>query len=495
MQLRDLYSDLVGRELADVRLTLADAVVTALFADEPPSTTQRLADVYRLASLAAGETTGATDTTATIFRRTPLVLTSIPDINPGNPRRVDSTALPTRAERLYATLLELERFDQAAHLTRPPADGSVPKGSKPPFCLSANAVSKLSNDTTNLLSEVGLDPSGQPLAVLISRAEEMFWQSLEKVSLLESGGAAVVRDPVVSPLSLQGEGGDDSFVSMRNVAQHLVVRQHLKAYELLDIAHIQNVLPKESNSRTHRTLDRTERTLLIESEETEERESEHETAERTDINLEAARAAEEESQRRVELSLSGRYGPSVEFSSEMGMETTITESESSSFATSFAKSVTDRTVERVSSRLLTRRFVSTISETEETNTHGLTGPRQRPYRGIYQYVDKVYEAQVFDIGARTVMDLYLPEPGAFLASLRLPDPVQGAAVAPPPRLDDYVGTQADVTELNYLTLCATFGVSDPPPRPHPSATSEYPRPNDSPQRARRASQRKALRGQ
>src|SRR5690606_24895891 len=89
--------------------------------------------------------------------------------------------------------------------------------------------------------------------------------------------------------------------------------------------------------------------------------------------------------------------------------------ESEKAATEVAREVTQKASEKITERILRRETLRVNRQIEDTNRHTFAnddGPGH--ISGVYQWVTKVYEAQVFNYGPRTVYDIMIPEPGAFL---------------------------------------------------------------------------------
>ena len=87
---------------------------------------------------------------------------------------------------------------------------------------------------------------------------------------------------------------------------------------------------------------------------------------------------------------------------------------------------------------------STARSRRSTCTSSTTPSATGHISGVYQWVTKVYEAQVFNYGPRTVYDIMIPEPGAFLleafrrrrtAAIELEKPA--AFEITPNQLDEY----------------------------------------------------------
>jgi hypothetical protein len=111
---------------------------------------------------------------------------------------------------------------------------------------------------------------------------------------------------------------------------------------------------------------------------------------------------------------------------------------------------------------LIQQFVETFDTLEDhgfDNTQGLDN-----VSAVYQFVDKVYAAQVFNYGKRLLYDLIVPEPAAQWLEARWLKPVDPNAPAGPPPLDLSL-TPASLTADTYAAAVAKYrasGVAPPP---------------------------------
>ena len=251
-----------------------------------------------------------------------------------------------------------------------------------------------------------------------------------------------------------------------------MVKQQIKRYEGAEIAHVENVLIGEKKSRAHRQLERSEETFLSETESTRTRETELETAERFELNRETSRTIENDQKVGFGLTLSGKYGPTVEFSSTFSAEGSTLAEETAKNSSRYAKDVVNRSLERLTERAREVRTRTVIRETEETNLHELNNQTTKHVSGIYQFLDKVYEAQVFNYGIREMFDFMIPEPASFLWYVEQ-NPTLDLELPPPPeKLDLLCPDPSYVTEDNAFSLAAEFGAAiDGAPLPYLQLTA------------------------
>ncbi|MHA7832699.1 MAG: hypothetical protein ACX93O_16500 [Flagellimonas sp.] len=219
--------------------------------------------------------------------------------------------------------------------------------------------------------------------------------------------------------------GVGNFQSL-GITDLMVVKQQILRYEKGEVAHIENVLKSEDRTRRHRTLSRTEEIEIKEVETNEEIEKDLETTERFELQLETEKTIESDSSREAGVTVSGSYGPTVEFTANAGYTGNNASSTSDSSASKHAREITNRAVQRLQERVRRERTTKTISEVEVLNKHGFInrGTEATNITGIYRWVDKIYQAQVFNYGKREIIEVVVPEPAALIRhfkSIDVPD--------------------------------------------------------------------------
>ncbi|NMR20211.1 hypothetical protein [Cellulomonas fimi] len=323
-----------------------------------------------------------------------------------------------------------------------------------PYSLVPDAVARLSQPTLQLLADLELDPTAHPLEVVVDRLTA----ELERRVRLGLRPAPLPPPPDVD---------DDERPYLRDVgvADLLVVKQHLKRYQRMDVAHVENVLAGETRSRNHRALERIEETFTTERETTTERQTELETADRFELNREASRTVKRDQEFGFGLSLSGRYGPSVEFSSEVRASSSTSTEDSTTSAQTYARDVIERSLERVIERVREEQVRRITREREEVNLHELTNTTTEHVSGVYQFIEKVYESQVFNYGIRQMFDFMVPEPSSYVWHLER-STAELALPTPPIPLETRAPDATAIDEVSYRPLAALYGaegITTPPP--------------------------------
>lgn len=288
--------------------------------------------------------------------------------------------------------------------------------------------------------------------------------------VLLAGGVTSVLDLVVPDERVPQTRGD---VAPAGVADLLVVKQQLVGYEGADVAHIENVLKGESKRREHLRRNETEQVTFTESEVTTSEERELESTTRFEMSRETSATIKEDASLKAGLTVSGKYGPVVEFSASAEGSLSRSKEESTKAASSFSQDVTERSVNKITERVLQRSSLRTTSEVTEKNEHGLdntTGPGH--VSGVYQWVNKVYQAQMFNYGLRTMFDFMVPEPAAMVIKVLQSAHASAVSVTKP----TVFFLQPDqVTEANYGYWVRSYGATDvqPPPDVYTTVAHDY----------------------
>lgn len=247
-------------------------------------------------------------------------------------------------------------------------------------------------------------------------------------------------------------------VAPAGIADLLVVKQQLVRYEAADVAHIENVLKGERKEREHTRRRETEELTFRETEITTSEERELESTNRFEMSRETSETIKEDASLKAGLTVSGKYGPTVEFSVSAEGSLARSKEEATKTAARFSQDVTERSAHKVTERVLERASLRVTNEVVEKNAHALDNVGGAGHvSGVYQWVNKVYQAQMFNYGLRTLYDFMVPEPAAFLiaalqeAHANATELVKPAAFALRPD---------QLTESNYHSWVQTYGATD-----------------------------------
>lgn len=323
----------------------------------------------------------------------------------------------------------------------------------------ANAIDSL------LAIKLLKDHHNRPIADLTLAIRVMrLIDDIEHQSPHVSNGSALaeaLERPLLLPPDIFPIVKHNEAIRPAGVGDLLIVKQALKGYSAQDVAHIENVLSGEKKIRDHVRRTSIEEITTAETETTTEEATELESTERYELQREVAETIREETSLEAGLTVSGRYGPTVEFEASAKGSLTNSRERSTRLAADYASSVTRRSSSRITERKRQMRTRRVLQEVEETNHHELSGGADHVI-GVYQWVNKLYEAQVFNYGTRTIYDFMVPEPGAYLTeSLK----AKNAPTIRPPA--PFTVQPGGLTEENYGEYVARYEVSGVQPPPDP----------------------------
>lgn len=247
-------------------------------------------------------------------------------------------------------------------------------------------------------------------------------------------------------------------VTPAGVAELLVVKQQLLRYEGGEVAHIENILKGEKKEREHIRRRESEEFSFQENETTTSEERELESTNRFELSKETSETIKEDASLKAGLSISGSYGPTVQFSVSAEGSYSRTREESTKTASKFSQDVTQRSANKITKRVLERSSLRVTNEVIEKNNHSLNNEGgEGNISGVYQWVNKVYQAQMFNYGARTLYDFMVPEPGAFLiASLQNTHSHALEIEKPGP----FTLRPDQITETNFYDWVKRYGATD-----------------------------------
>lgn len=383
-------------------------------------------------------------------------------------------------DRLTGRVADLER-----QLGEQPA-GAVAGASHvgTPWRLSSERIAALPAGVRSTLGDLGIDltTTALPEAMLSlhsARTEALrpldsAWALKQELvtklgSVFAPAGAAgdYVGDPATGMPTGHGS------IRPVGIGDLLMVKEHVLRYEGGELAHVENVLKSEHLERRTRHLERTETTVLTETETTKEEERDTQSTDRFSLARETSSTIKDDSQFKAGLSVDAKYGPFVEVKANADYATSSSSEESTKQSAEFSKDVVARSVSKVVERVLERRTTTTLSEFEEKYVHGFDNTQGAGnISGVYQWVDKVVQAQVYNYGKRMLFDVTVPEPAtAFIVA-------QGASKQEGDQLEKPVPftlTADQITESNYAIWAAKYDVTgvEAPPPPYKTVSKSF----------------------
>ncbi len=265
------------------------------------------------------------------------------------------------------------------------------------------------------------------------------------------------------------------------VADLLVIKQHIKRYEPGEVSHIENVLKGESKKRVTRSARTTDQTLTTQQETTSTEERDLQTTERFELKQEMSSTVKDDFSLKTGVAMSVSYGGMLEIKTNLDFALDHSQEETTKTASTYAKDVTNRAASTVTQRTLQSQVSRLIETFEDNNEHGIDNTKgDEPVIGVYQWVNKIYEMQLFQLnGKRLMFDFMVPEPAAFLLrAFGQPDPALGAKpelLSIPPANDPnppHLLIPSDIIEANYGDYVSQYEVAiPPPPSPHVTVTT------------------------
>lgn len=397
------------------------------------------------------------------------------------PRRDDDTVRLRALEARISELAAAEPRPKAADLEPGDPIGELP--GLGPVVLARSAVDTLSEPARRALESLKLDPEEtDPVAASFRIEREMealgaqLASSEAPVSFLMIGGvkldATKLRESFGFTHGLPSAPRPLSHECEFNagVGDLLLVRQKLKAYELAEFAHVENILAGESFEREHRRLNVREEIEVSEEERETEKERDLQSTERNEMQSEAEKTVKSEFGLEAGLQVSGSYGPTVSFSASLNASFSTSSEESQRKAVSYSREVTDRTSERVRERVKRELRRRLLEETQEINKHGIDNapPTNGHIRGIYRWLNKVYDAQIFNYGQRMMYEFVVPEAAAYFLYALVENPPSDIEIEKPdpPTFGGAPLKPSHLTRTNYQSFVAKYqvrGVPAPPP--------------------------------
>jgi hypothetical protein len=261
--------------------------------------------------------------------------------------------------------------------------------------------------------------------------------------------------PVLVPTNIR------TFIKPLGIGDLKVVKQKLKKYVSGEVAHIENVLRGEYKERKHRVLDRTEDIFTVANETNEEITKDLQTTERFELKRESEKTVQEQMSIQAGVTVSGSYGM-VTFGAHGDFAYSTASQESNKNASNFAREVIDKSISKIQKKTKEERITKKLHEVEEINTHGIDNKDKSDHAvGVYRWVDKYYDAQIYNYGKRMMFEFIIPEPAAFYEYAQTHKPRKDIG---PPIVSPNI-THRDIKEENYQLYIRAYNVQGVTPPP------------------------------
>jgi hypothetical protein len=369
------------------------------------------------------------------------------------------------------------------------------------FRLKATAAESLSEGTKNVLAQRNLAIAERPLDRIVETLQvevnaagkelELLFREPVQRSIKRIGDTLVtIATPLASAWANISVGVAFPFpfptfppdpriphtrgnVAPAGIADLLVVKQQLIGYEATDVAHIENVLKGEKKQREHTRRRETESFTFRETEITSSEERELESTNRFEMTRETSTTIKEDASLKAGLTVSGKYGPFVEFSASAEGSLSRSKEEATKTAAKFSQDVTQRSANKISERVLERASLKVTDEVIDKNLHELNNTGGGGHiSGVYQWVNKVYQAQMFNYGLRTMFDFMIPEPAAFLMEILKSVHASATEIQKPMA---FTLKPTELSEANYGYWVRQYGATDvtPPPELYKTKSLDF----------------------
>ncbi len=254
-----------------------------------------------------------------------------------------------------------------------------------------------------------------------------------------------------------------------------VVKQKLLKYQAGEIAYVETVLKSEKRERSYRTLDRSEDTYSYSSTSKESSTRDLQSTDRFELKREVENVIKNELGVGANVAITYNGMPVVaNLTSNFNYKHDQTETNKT--AATLSKDVVSKAVQQVERNVAESRTVVRISEKEEQTRHVFENNAvdARNISGIYRWLDKKYEAQLYNFGRRMMFEFVVPEPAAFFVESRIRQfeivnnpPV--VPVRPTPKTINLGFSAANIDLTKFNQLSAIYDLTSfafPPERKH-----------------------------
>jgi hypothetical protein len=215
-----------------------------------------------------------------------------------------------------------------------------------------------------------------------------------------------------------------------------VVKQHIRQYQKAEIGRIENILKGESREHLLRHSLSTETDTTDSETQSTETDKELDTADHTNVQTEAQNQVSTDT--KLNAGVQASYsGPSYKIQADLNVSYNNAQSETQQYSTDTAKDVTQKAATKVSdivTRSQTTKVIEAFLDREKQSFDNTGGSGN--ISGIYQWIEKVYLCQTFNLGRHMLIDVTIPEPGANLLAMATVTSVE----APPPVQPHPLGT-------------------------------------------------------
>lgn len=250
---------------------------------------------------------------------------------------------------------------------------------------------------------------------------------------------------------LQDENPSQPVVNVLGIGEYKVVRQKLVKYEGGEIALIKNVFAQEEFERSHRDFKRSEATYESISELETEEYNEISTNDRFEVSKEVTQEQNKETNKELGATLSVGYGP-IKLAVNGSYSTSASSSSSSKSASKYARETIEKATSKINEKITEKRKHISINEVEVINSYKLNNNSADHKVGVYLWVDKYYENQIYNIGKRLMLEFYIPSPMSFYMYSKSGAQASGVTVPKPIHPKENYGVYAGKALTSYKNI-------------------------------------------
>lgn len=285
-----------------------------------------------------------------------------------------------------------------------------------------------------------------------------------KSSLLDAPGgvSGALDQPLIASTTVLPQSG--TTIRPAGITDLLVVRQHINRYEKAEIQSIENIMLGESRRKTVRDQTTTQTTTTSETDTTTQVTKESDQTERFTLQNEVDKALQEQLAVKASGSVS-YHGGTVDASVNASVDYSQSKSESQKIASDYAREVVSKAATQVTTQVK-QQLIQQFTEVMETlEDHSFDNSKGTAHiSAVYQWLNKIYTAQIFNYGSRVIYDIIVPEPALqWIAAFAKPS---NPALIPPEPPPLFTVDASTISAANFESLATKYrasGIPGPPP--------------------------------
>ncbi len=278
--------------------------------------------------------------------------------------------------------------------------------------------------------------------------------------------ADIAQLPSDTPLPELPEGASFGIRPV-GVADLRVVKHVLVGYDKGELAEIHNVADGATVERQHSRLQRIDEGSSDYAQRDTERWDERYSYERNDMGRFSYATARENQDENTSVNLTGAYGE-IQYNASAFANVNRGRDEQRGDDLRRSRDIVERALQLTRQSVGQSRWRFLTAETQDSTIYKLKAKCGNVV-SQYRWVDQVYEAQMFNCGARAMYEVLVPNPAALFTALLARQPGSTPFAGPVPLRPQLKA--ADITEATWAVYAERFGVALQPP---PAATmTEY----------------------